>query len=56
MFNTLVTMEIQVKTTLRFYLTQANTDVIMNTRNNKHQYECVKGVVPTYWWWELEKK
>ena len=47
----LIIMEMQIKTTVRYYLTPVRMAIIKKTRNNKYWQACgEKGILVHYWW------
>jgi hypothetical protein len=49
--SSLATKEMQIKTTLIFYLTPVRIAIIKNTSNNRYWQGCgEKGTLVHYWW------
>jgi hypothetical protein len=46
--------EMQIKTTLRFYLTPVRIASIKNTTTTKYWWGCVGKGTPIHWWWECK--
>ena len=52
--NTLITNEMQIRSTMRYHLTPARIALIKKNTNNKCWWGCGKMGTLVHWWWECK--